>query len=261
MEGVRGREKHRGFMKRKTSGPSSWAGMHPQPKAFLKLASLPSLWEVASQRQERNPPGIPWPDWPELRNQLCSSAGSVQDGKNLFTYTIVHFTASHSVLLWNSHLTLLYKYGVSREFAYPLPTPKCGLTAAAYFFQINEGVCKVQDSMPWSFSWPSSLVSTLRGLPPWWPFPSLHLQLQLKLPSAFRLSSLCVFSSTSNMCKIIPQFVPWNNFSAWLPNTFSVTECRKLWVTFYIYSSLTHHSFRIRGQPQMPHGGIWPLSW
>lgn len=104
--------------------------------------------------------------------------------------------------------------------------------------------------MPWSFSWPSSLVSTLRGLPLWWPFPNLHLQLQLKLPSASRLSSLYVFTSTSNMCKIIPQFVPWNNFSAWLPNTFSVTECRKLWATFYIYSSLTHHSFRIRGQPQ-----------
>lgn len=113
----------------------------------------------------------------------------------------MHFTTSHSVLLWNSHLTLFHKSGVSRECLYPFPTPKFGLTATVYFFQINKDVYKVQDPMPWSFSWPSSRVSTLRGLPPWWWFPSLHLQPQLKQPSAFRLPSLCVFTSTSNMCK------------------------------------------------------------
>lgn len=125
---------------------------------------------------------------------------------------------------------------------------------SSLFFQINDGVCKVPDSMPWSFSLPSSLVSTLWGLPLSWWFLSLYLQLELKQPSASGCLSLtCGVTSTSNMCKIITLFVITLLLGFW------GTGCWTLGVTFYIHSSLTFHSFRIRAQSDAP-GGIWLLS-
>lgn len=51
-------EKSWGFIKRKMSGTSPWAGMHPQPEAFLRPASL-QISKKPLLRQERNPHRYP----------------------------------------------------------------------------------------------------------------------------------------------------------------------------------------------------------
>lgn len=182
-------------MKRKTSGPSSWAETHPQPEAFLRLTSLPSPTEATSLRRERNPTGILWPDWPKLKRQHCLQFCRVcSKWEKICSQTTVHFTISHSFLLWTHIWLALYRGEAGNPCALSrcLPSSKFGLTAVAYIFQTNESRLKVQGSMPWSLltQFP---ISALWGLPLCWWFPSLHLQPQLKQLSDFRLSPLLPF--------------------------------------------------------------------
>lgn len=71
----------------------------------FNLARLPSLREAASQSRKRNPHRCPeQTDQSSQGSIVCGSAGSAWDHDgSLLEQTTVHLTASHPVLLGNSH--------------------------------------------------------------------------------------------------------------------------------------------------------------
>lgn len=153
----------------------------------------------------------------------------------------------------------LKSQGGGQESLYGLPPPpKLESIAAAYFFQTDEG------------SRPNALIFLLTRFPP------LNILVVASVPMVPKPSSaspaqaaLClgavdtrVFAGIPlNMCKSIPHFVPRSNSPAWFPNIFQGTGSLNWGVTFYLHSLLTYCSLNIKGQSQIPPGGIWPLFW
>ena len=65
---------------------------------------------------------------------VCSSSGLAEDGKNLLTWTTVRFTTSHSVLLWNSHLSRLKKSGGRPGIpVWSAPSSQIGVDSSSLF--------------------------------------------------------------------------------------------------------------------------------
>lgn len=113
-------------MKRKMSGPSSWAGMHPQPDALLRPASPPSPGEATSPRQERKPHRYPGTGLSRAqrqhRLQLC---GPAPGWKGLLTdYRARHrLTARPAKELPLAHLHSKGEAGIPASAA---PSPNLG---------------------------------------------------------------------------------------------------------------------------------------
>lgn len=186
------------------------------------------------------PTGIPWPDWPELIRQHCLQLCSVCSRWEKSVHRLLCTSQLHTPPCYETHTWL--PFTSKGEVGNPCILSclaKFGLIAAIYFFWINEGVCKFQDSVPWSFSWPSSLVSTLWWSSLCWWFPSSSPNSSNPLPLGH--VHLCVLTVP------LPQHVQ-DHYSSFFPMkqlsrsaSLTLQQHSNLCITFYIPHLLNAH--------------------
>lgn len=188
-------------MKRTMSGPSSWAGMYPQPEAFSDQPRPPakfqgSCFSKAGKKSHR---------YPMTRLTGAQKAALFAALRGLLKMEkSVHIDscACHNFSLHPAMESILCPSSQGRERQEILissaPFPQIWVGSSSLFLSHRwRCVCQVQDSMPRSSPWTSSFPSTLRWAPLCQCPPASIFSPSSRNPLPSGYHHLCVFMSTS----------------------------------------------------------------